>query len=169
MINAAYQALAETDSGIMVVDEAYAEFAGVDSAVGLLEGRPRLLVTRTMSKAFAFAGARVGYLAADPAVVEALLLVRLPYHLSSLTQAAAQVAVEHSRGSKEQIRHLCRTRDSSSQRCLRKVGSVHRRTPASCWWDRSLIPPVPGSACWTRDPGTRRWVAAMVEGDDRHR
>ena len=92
-IEAAYAA---TD-GIVVVDEAYAEFAPSDvpSAVTLLEGRERLLVSRTMSKAFAFAGARVGYLAADPAVNDALRLVRLPYHLSALTQAAAVAALRH--------------------------------------------------------------------------
>ncbi len=110
-IAAAYEAVAETGRGIVVVDEAYAEFAGVDSAITLLPGRPRLLVTRTMSKAFAFAGARVGYLAADPAVVDALQLVRLPYHLSALTQTAAEVAVEYAPRLTEQIRLLCRTRD----------------------------------------------------------
>ncbi len=92
-IAAAYD---ETD-GIVFVDEAYAEFApeGTPSALTLLPGRPRLVVSRTMSKAFAFAGARVGYLAADPAVVDALRLVRLPYHLSALTQAAAEGALAH--------------------------------------------------------------------------
>ena len=93
-IAAAYDA---TD-GIVVVDEAYAEFApvGTPSALTLLPGRERLLVSRTMSKAFAFAGVRVGYLAADPAVTDALRLVRLPYHLSALTQAAANAALAHS-------------------------------------------------------------------------
>lgn len=81
--------------GLVVVDEAYAEFSDQPSAVTLLEGRERLVVTRTMSKAFAFAGARLGYLAADPAVVDALLLVRLPYHLSVLSQAAASAALAH--------------------------------------------------------------------------
>jgi histidinol-phosphate aminotransferase len=83
--------------GIVVVDEAYAEFrrAGVPSAVTLLPECPRLVVTRTMSKAFALAGARVGYLAAAPLVVDALQLVRLPYHLSALTQAAARVALSY--------------------------------------------------------------------------
>ena len=94
-IVAAYDA---TD-GIVVVDEAYAEFApaGEPTALTLLEGRPRLVVSRTMSKAFAFAGARVGYLAADPAIADALRLVRLPYHLSALTQAAAVAALAHTR------------------------------------------------------------------------
>ncbi|MFC5382209.1 histidinol-phosphate transaminase [Aquipuribacter nitratireducens] len=82
---------------VVVVDEAYAEFArpGTPSAVTQLDGRVRLVVTRTMSKAFAFAGARLGYLAADAAVTAALRLVRLPYHLSSLTQAAAVAALAH--------------------------------------------------------------------------
>ncbi|MER7134011.1 histidinol-phosphate transaminase [Streptosporangium saharense] len=87
----------EAAPGMVVVDEAYFEFAraGTPSALTLLPGNPRLIVTRTMSKAFAMAGTRLGYLAAHPAVIEALLLVRLPYHLSSLTQAAARVALAH--------------------------------------------------------------------------
>ncbi|MFC4335046.1 histidinol-phosphate transaminase [Salininema proteolyticum] len=90
-VRAAYEAA----RGVVVVDEAYAEFARdpESTALNLLAGRPRMVVTRTMSKAFAFAGARVGYLAADPSVVEALLLVRLPYHLSAITQAAARGAL----------------------------------------------------------------------------
>lgn len=92
------RAVADAARGIVIVDEAYFEFAdpGTPSALELLEGRPRLVVSRTMSKAFAFAGARVGYLAADPAVIDALRLVRLPYHLSALTQAAALAALAHS-------------------------------------------------------------------------
>jgi histidinol-phosphate aminotransferase len=91
------EAVCAAAPGMVVVDEAYAEFAreGTTSALSLLPGFGRLVVTRTMSKAFALAGARVGYLAADPAVVEALLVVRLPYHLSSLTQAAARAALAH--------------------------------------------------------------------------
>jgi histidinol-phosphate aminotransferase len=90
-------AVLDTAPGMVIVDEAYAEFRrpGTPSALELLPGRPRLVVTRTMSKAFAFAGVRVGYLAADPAVVDAVQLVRLPYHLSALTQAAARAAIEH--------------------------------------------------------------------------
>jgi histidinol-phosphate aminotransferase len=87
----------DTAPGMVVVDEAYAEFArpGTRSALALLPGHPRLVVTRTMSKAFGFAGGRLGYLAADPAVVDAVQLVRLPYHLSALTQAAARAALAH--------------------------------------------------------------------------
>ncbi len=96
-VEAAYEAISEATGGILVVDEAYQEFGADPSltAVTLLPGRERLLVSRTMSKAFAFAGARVGYLAADPAVIDALRLVRLPYHLSAFTQAAAEGALAH--------------------------------------------------------------------------
>jgi histidinol-phosphate aminotransferase len=88
---------AAAERAVVVVDEAYTEFArpGTPSALTLLEGRPRLVVTRTMSKAFAFAGGRLGYLAADPALVDALRLVRLPYHLSAPTQAIALAALRH--------------------------------------------------------------------------
>ncbi|MGK5684560.1 histidinol-phosphate transaminase [Actinoplanes sp. URMC 104] len=88
-------AVLEAARGVVVVDEAYAEFArpGTPSALALLPGHPRLVVSRTMSKAFGFAGGRLGYLAADPAVVDAVQLVRLPYHLSALTQAAARAAL----------------------------------------------------------------------------
>jgi histidinol-phosphate aminotransferase len=91
------EAVYDATDGVVVVDEAYAEFArpGTPSALTLLPGRERLAVSRTMSKAFAFAGVRLGYLAADPAFCDALRLVRLPYHLSSLTQAAARAALAH--------------------------------------------------------------------------
>lgn len=84
-------------TALVVVDEAYAEFArpGTPSALTLLPGRPRLVVTRTMSKAFALAGARLGYLAADAAVTDALRLVRMPYHLGTQTQAVALAALAH--------------------------------------------------------------------------
>ncbi len=91
-------AIHEATPGIVVVDEAYAEFrrTGTPSALTLLPQHPRLAVVRTMSKAFAFAGARLGYVAAAPEVVEALQVVRLPYHLSSVTQAVARVALRYS-------------------------------------------------------------------------
>ena len=82
--------------GILIVDEAYGEFSSQPSAVALVQEYPtKLIVTRTMSKAFAFAGGRLGYLIATPAVIDAMLLVRLPYHLSCVTQAAARAALRH--------------------------------------------------------------------------
>ncbi len=85
------------DTGILVVDEAYGEFrrAGVPSALESLATHRNLVVTRTMSKAFAGAGLRLGYLAADPAICDAIRVVRLPYHLSAVTQATALAALRH--------------------------------------------------------------------------
>lgn len=88
--------LLDATPGILIVDEAYGEFSAQPSAVALVEEYPtKLVVSRTMSKAFAFAGGRLGYLVATPAVIDAMLLVRLPYHLSAPTQAAARAALRH--------------------------------------------------------------------------
>jgi histidinol-phosphate aminotransferase len=89
------EAICDAAPGLVVIDEAYAEFAreGTPSALTLLPRYPHLVVTRTMSKAFAMAGARIGYLAAAPEVIGKLLLVRLPYHLSAVTQAVARAAL----------------------------------------------------------------------------
>ncbi|OJU41919.1 MAG: histidinol-phosphate transaminase [Microbacterium sp. 69-10] len=110
------EAVYEAARGIVVVDEAYHEFAPKDaaSALSLLPGRPRLAISRTMSKAFAFAGARVGYLAADPAFIDALRLVRLPYHLSALTQAAATAALRNSATMLRMVDEIVEQRDRIS-------------------------------------------------------
>jgi histidinol-phosphate aminotransferase len=96
VVEAVYAA-GEGSQTIVIVDEAYHEFAhdGTPSALTLLPGRERLIVSRTMSKAFALAGARLGYMAAAPEVTDAIRLVRLPYHLSAITQAAALAALQH--------------------------------------------------------------------------
>lgn len=100
-------------SGVVIVDEAYAEFRaeGTPSAVTKLAGNPRLVVVRTMSKAFSYAGARVGYLAANSDIVEAIQLVRLPYHLSSVTQAVARVALRFTDQLQSQVALLRTERD----------------------------------------------------------
>ncbi|MER5380641.1 histidinol-phosphate transaminase [Streptomyces sp. NPDC002688] len=92
---ALYEAAQAAKPSMVVIDEAYIEFSHGDSLLPLLEGRPNLVVSRTMSKAFGAAGLRLGYLAAHPAVVDAVQLVRLPYHLSAVTQATALAALEH--------------------------------------------------------------------------
>jgi histidinol-phosphate aminotransferase len=83
--------------GLVVIDEAYGEFrrTGTPSALEVLPDNPNLVVTRTMSKAFAMAGLRLGYLAAAPEVTDAIRVVRLPYHLSAVTQAVARVGLRH--------------------------------------------------------------------------
>lgn len=83
--------------GLLIVDEAYAEFSDELSAVTLVAKFPNVVVVRTMSKAFAFAGARVGYLVGAKEIAEAMLVTRLPYHLSAMTQAIARIAITHSK------------------------------------------------------------------------
>jgi histidinol-phosphate aminotransferase len=98
--------------GILILDEAYGEFSSQPSAVKLIDGYPtKLVVTRTMSKAFAFAGGRLGYLIAAPALIDAMLLVRLPYHLSSITQAAARAALRHADDTLGSVAKLIAERD----------------------------------------------------------
>ena len=114
-------ALCEAAPGVVVVDEAYAEFrrAGTPSALRLLSHFPRLAVTRTLSKAFAFAGGRLGYVAADPQLVDVLRVVRLPYHLSSVTQAVARVAL------------------AAADELLARVDDLRRERDATVGWLRS--------------------------------
>ena len=105
-------ALSSQSAGILILDEAYGEFSSQPSAVKLIDEYPtKLVVTRTMSKAFAFAGGRLGYLIAAPAVIDAMLLVRLPYHLSSLTQAAARAALRHADDTLGSVARLIAERD----------------------------------------------------------
>jgi histidinol-phosphate aminotransferase len=142
---------------VVVVDEAYAEFArtGTPSALTLLPGRPRLIVTRTMSKAFALAGARVGYLAADAAVCDALRLVRLPYHLSSLTQAAALAALAHAPALLATVEDIREQRD----RVVAELPALSGAEP---------LRPVPSDANFVLFGGLRderaTWQALLDEG-----
>jgi histidinol-phosphate aminotransferase len=103
--------IAKATSGLLIVDEAYAEFSDEKSAATLIATYPHIVVIRTMSKAFAFAGVRLGYLIADPAVIDAMFLVRLPYHLSALTQAAAEVALDYKDELLGTVAQLRRDRD----------------------------------------------------------
>lgn len=121
VIEAAYTA-GEDARAIIIVDEAYGEFTqeGTASALSLLPGRPRLLVSRTMSKAFALAGARIGYLAAAPEVADALRLVRLPYHLSAITQATANAALTHAATLLSNVEAIKVQRD----RIVRELGAL---------------------------------------------
>lgn len=112
----AVRAVCDAAPGIVVLDEAYAEFRRPDTptALSVLADYPRLVVTRTMSKAFAFAGGRLGYLATDPAVVDALRIVRLPYHLSTVTQTVALAALRHADEMLARVAELRATRDETA-------------------------------------------------------
>ncbi len=120
------------DGCVVVVDEAYAEFRhrGVSSALTLLPDIPHLAVARTMSKAFALAGGRLGYLAASPEIVEALRLVRLPYHLSAVTQAVARAALAHASDLQAQVDAIRVERDATVE-WLREEGYTVADTEAN--------------------------------------
>ncbi len=178
------RAVLEVAPGMVVVDEAYAEFAraGTPSALALLPGHPRLVVTRTLSKAFAFAGGRLGYLAADPAVVDAVQLVRLPYHLSALTQAAARAALAHAGALLATVDQIKAQRDRIVQ-ALRGLGLTAADSDANfvlfgqfrdqkAIWQALLVREVlvrdVGIAGWLRvtagtEPETDAFLAAMKE------
>jgi histidinol-phosphate aminotransferase len=102
-------------NALLLIDEAYAEFSSERSALGLIKDFPNVLVSRTMSKAFAFAGARLGYVIANKLVIDALQLVRLPYHLSSLTQAAALAALQMRGELVKDLRNISAARDELSK------------------------------------------------------
>ncbi len=109
------EALLEEAPGVVVVDEAYVEFAGEsDTAKPLLRTHPNLVVTRTFSKAWRLAGARIGYLLASPPIVSGLKLVRLPYHLSSMTQVIGEVALRHAHETIEHAKAIAQQRDRIS-------------------------------------------------------
>ncbi|MGB4137357.1 MAG: histidinol-phosphate transaminase [Microbacterium sp.] len=174
------EAVYAASRGVVIVDEAYHEFAprGVVSAVTLLEGRPRLAVSRTMSKAFAFAGARVGYLAADPAFIDALRLVRLPYHLSALTQAAAVAALRNAETMLRMVDEIVVQRDRISRSLVELGYQPHESwsnfvlfggvtDPAATWqalYDRGVLIRdigIPGHLRVTA--GTEAETAAFVD------
>lgn len=115
--NASVSGAREGTHPIVVVDEAYIEFRdpGMPSATTLIERYDNLAVSRTMSKAFAFAGARVGYIAAHKGIIDCLRIVRMPYHLSQVTQAAALAAFDHTDEQLSQVNHLRETRNETAQ------------------------------------------------------
>lgn len=134
---------------VLVIDEAYAEFrrAGTPSAVTLLPEFEHLAVSRTMSKAFAYAGARVGYLAAAPEIVDALRVVRLPYHLSAVTQAVARAALAHAGPLQEQVAAIRAERDATVAWLRSAASPPWTRTRTSCCSATSRTGTRSGKVC----------------------
>ncbi len=172
-------ALCRASHGMVVVDEAYAEFRrpGTPSAIELLDVHPRLVVTRTMSKAFALAGARLGYLVASPQVVDAVQLVRLPYHLSAVTQAVARTALRHAPALLGSVAALREERDALVEWLRAQPGLVAADSDANfvffgrfvdrdaIWQrllDRGVLVRATGPAGWLRvSAGTPEEMAAF--------
>jgi histidinol-phosphate aminotransferase len=111
--------LCRDGDGLVVIDEAYHEFAGT-SVVPLLERHPNLVVLRTFSKAMALAGLRVGYLLASPELVREVNKARLPYNLNVISQMAALATLEEPGALREGVRRLVSERD----RLLKLLGDL---------------------------------------------
>jgi histidinol-phosphate aminotransferase len=101
--------LCDDGDGLVVVDEAYHEFAG-RSVVPLLDRYPNLVVLRTFSKAMGMAGLRVGYLLASPDLVREVDKGRLPYNLNFFSQLAAMAAIDDYGSLRERVVRLRRLR-----------------------------------------------------------
>jgi histidinol-phosphate aminotransferase len=119
---AGLERLCKSGDGLVVLDEAYHEFAG-ETAVPLLDKHPNLVVFRTFSKAMALAGLRVGYLLSSPDLVREVNKARLPYNLNFLTQAAALAALEEHEVLEGMVRRLVEERERVLSR-LRDVPGV---------------------------------------------
>ena len=178
VLDAARGAGPDGADAVVVIDEAYSEFRrnGTPSALTLLAQHPHLAVTRTMSKAFALAGARLGYLAAVPALVDVLRVVRLPYHLSAVTQAVALAALRHAGSLLAQVARLRDERDATvswlRERGLRVADSDANFAlfgvfdDADALWqgllDRGVLIRASGPAGWLRvSIGTPEEMAAF--------
>jgi len=166
------EAILAAAPGVVVVDEAYAEFrrSGTPSALELLARYPRLVVTRTMSKAFALAGGRLGYFAAAPAVVDAIKIVRLPYHLSSISQAVACVALNHASELLGAVDRLREERDATVQ-WLRSIGLTALDSDANFVLFGTFRAPLDRHAVWQalldrgvliRETGPDGWLRVSI-------
>ncbi|MEX1045809.1 MAG: histidinol-phosphate transaminase [Actinomycetota bacterium] len=150
-------------NALVIVDEAYIEFGG-KSATGLLQSHPNVVIVRTFSKAFALAGARLGYCLASPEIVDDLRRVRLPYHLSSLTQAAGLVALKHAEDALAILDAVRRERDRILEALGRMKGVVAYPSDANFVLFR---PPGEAKAVWNAllEKGVLvRDVSDIVEG-----
>jgi histidinol-phosphate aminotransferase len=148
-VRALYDAAQRAKPSMVIVDEAYVEFSHGESLLPLLAGRPHLVVSRTMSKAFGAAGLRLGYLAADPAVVDAVQLVRLPYHLSAVTQATALAALEHTDTLLKYVEQLKTERDRLVAE-LRTIGYEVTESDANFVQFGRFTGPGGAHAAWQR-------------------
>lgn len=113
-------ALGEQVTGLLVVDEAYVDFAG-DSALRLVRERSNVVVLRTLSKSFSLAGMRVGLAFGPPPVIAELCKVKDSYNLSRVSIAAGAAALADYDVMREHARRVCATRVRLSER-LRGLG-----------------------------------------------
>jgi histidinol-phosphate aminotransferase len=132
--------------GLVVVDEAYGEFGG-ESATTILGRHDRLAIVRSFSKSWRLAGARIGYLLAHPWLIEALQVVRLPYHVSALTQACGEVAVRHAGAALSAVEEIVVERERLAKELQRVRGVEIFPSAANFLLIRT---PMEGTALWRR-------------------
>lgn len=123
----ALRALLRAARGLVVIDEAYHEFAE-HSVVPLLQEHENLIVLRTFSKAMAFAALRVGYLLASPDLAREIRKAVLPYNLNALSQIAAEVAIENY---ESELRPLVKQIITERDRLFEELSRVHGLTPVA--------------------------------------
>ncbi len=130
---ATVEALLDATDGLVVVDEAYGEFAD-RSAIELVARRPAAVVARTYSKVWSMAALRLGFCVAPPWVVEELEKVVLPYHLAVPTQLAGVLALRFGREMDDRVALLVRERERLARRAGqdRRSHGLSRRAPTSC-------------------------------------
>lgn len=103
-------ALADRCDGLLVVDEAYADFAA-DNCLELVRRKPNVVVTRTLSKSYCLAGMRLGLAIARPEIIAALDKIRDHYNLDRLAQAAVVAALTDQEYFRDCVARICATRD----------------------------------------------------------
>ncbi len=119
----------DSTSGMLIIDEAYIDFAE-HTNIEFIESSKRVIVLRTMSKAFGLAGARVGFAIAHPEVINYLMLAKVPYNLSTFSQKAAQLLLENIDIVKEQIQTI-KTEREYLVRELHKFSEYIKSFPTS--------------------------------------
>ena len=125
-------ALSEQVTGLLVIDEAYVDFAG-DSALRLVRERPNVLVLRTLSKSFSLAGMRVGLACGAPPLIAELCKVKDSYNLSRVSIAAGAAALADYDVMRAHARRVCATRTRLSERCASAATRCRRARPTSSW------------------------------------
>jgi histidinol-phosphate aminotransferase len=130
--------------GLVIADEAYGDFAP-STALDILGRSDRLVVARSFSKSWRLAGARIGYLLAHPWLVDAIQVARLPYHVSALTQACAEVALRNAAAMTETVEEVVAERERLAKELERVPGVEVSPSAANFLLVRT---PLEGSELW---------------------
>lgn len=164
----------DATSALLVVDEAYAEFA-TWSAIDRAVSSDRIVVSRTFSKTWSLAALRLGYLIGSPAVIEHLWMAVLPYHLDAAKQLAGEIALKYTDEMNERVSRIVGERDRVQQALVEMGVSVSPSSanfilfsagsPANVIWQRLLDQGVLVRNCssWPRLEG---WLRLTIGTED---